>query len=111
MGDDISTGLNSDLVDVRQGVAIIDSKLNYHFQEVSGAPDSNPVQGIKDAWPNLPNGTFVLDLIRGPVYTVIVQRVNNGDYGMALILSYNEDNPIYIKKLLNNWTEKRLQTI
>ncbi len=103
--------LNSDLVDVRQGVAIIDSKLNYHFQEVSGAPDSNPVQGIKDAWPNLPNGTFVLDLIRGPVYTVIVQRVNNGDYGMALILSYNEDNPIYIKKLLNNWTEKRLQTI
>lgn len=73
--------------------------------QVSGSLDSDPVQGIKDAWPTLPDGLYLLYLTRGTVYCAIVLRVNNGDYGSAYIMSYALDSPIYLTKNQNDYVQ------
>lgn len=73
--------------------------------QVSGATDSDPVQGIKDAWPTLPDGLYLLHLTRGTVYCAIVLRVNNGDYGSAYIMSYAIESPIYLTKNQNDYVQ------
>lgn len=88
---DAITALNSDIEDLEYQQSV--TKI-----QVSGATDSDPVQGIKDAWPTLPDGLYLLHLTRGTVYCAIVLRVNNGDYGSAYIMSYALDSPIYLTK-------------
>lgn len=92
------TKLNSDIEDLEYQQSV--TKI-----QVSGAPDSDPVQGIKDAWPTLPDGLYLLYLTRGTVYCAIVLRVNNGDYGSAYIMSYALDSPIYLTKNQNDYVQ------
>lgn len=95
---DAITALNSDLENLEHQQS--ETKI-----QVSGSPDSDPVQGIKDAWPTLPDGLYLLHLTRGTVYCAIVLRVNNGDYGSAYIMSYALDSPIYLTKNQNDYVQ------
>ena len=90
------TQLNSDIesLEYQQSVTKI---------QVSGDTDSDPVQGIKDAWPTLPDGLYLLHFTRGTVYCAIVLRINNGDYGSAYIMSYALDTPVYVTKNLSGF--------
>lgn len=75
-------------------------------QSVNGALDSDPVQGIKDAWDSLTDGLYLLYLVRGAVYGALVLRLNGGQYGAAHIISYGLEKPIFLIKNPDGFTTK-----
>ncbi len=84
----------------------ITSKFGLLSVTVNGTPDSDPIQGLKDAWDTFKDGVFFLNLMRGAQYAAIVQRLNGGEYGSAYIISYSLEKPRFLVKNQSGFTEK-----
>ena len=65
----------------------MDSKANYIVvsdPSVSG----DPIQAIKNKWANIPEGECFCKISVGSLYCALIQKINNGEFGSALIIGF-----------------------
>lgn len=65
---------------------------------------NQPLEVIKENWNDMPDGIFLTRIICGTVYVAIIQRLNDGAYGSALIFGYDLSTPLLYKCNNGTWS-------
>lgn len=90
------TQLNSDYQ------SIDDGKANY-ILITDDTAINNPSQAIKNKWNTINDGVYVVQISCGSIYSGLMNRVDNGDYGFAYICSYSLNSPLYMRIISGQW--------
>lgn len=80
----------------------MDSKANYIVVSDPSVP-GDPIQAIKNKWANIPEGECFCKISVGSLYCALIQKINNGEFGGALIIGYSFSEPQYIVRANGNW--------
>ena len=83
------------------------SNMATHLSISDATTSGDPVQALKNKWNTLPNKSFLLDIYCGSINVAIVQKIENGNYGSAIIFGY-AFNAMHVIKNRDNWTTKGL---
>ena len=65
---------------------------------------NQPLEVIKENWNDMPDGIFLTRINCGTVYVAIIQRLDDGAYGSALILGYALSTPLFYRCNSGTWS-------
>lgn len=65
---------------------------------------NQPLEVIKENWNDMPDGIFLTRIICGTVHAAIIQRLDDGAYGSALILGYALSTPLFYRCNSGTWS-------
>lgn len=65
---------------------------------------NQPLEVIKENWNDMPDGIFLTRINCGTAYAAIIQRLDDGAYGSALILGYALSTPLFYRCNSGTWS-------
>lgn len=65
---------------------------------------NQPLEVVKENWNDMPDGIYLTRISCGSAYAAIIQRLDAGTYGSALILGYALSAPLFYKCNLGTWS-------
>lgn len=65
---------------------------------------NNPIEVIKNRWTDIDDGVYIADIMCGGRFCALVQRVNDGQYGVVYAIGYGIEQPAYGRCIGGIWS-------
>lgn len=100
------TTLAAELSAVNSSLSNLDSSKAEFLGIANITPSTvnQPLEVIKENWNDMPDGIFLTRIKCGTAYAAIIQRLDDGAYGSALILGYSLSAPLFYKCNSGTWS-------
>ena len=74
------------------------------IENITPSTVNQPLEVIKENWNDMPDGIFLTRINCGTAYAAIIQRLDDGAYGSALILGYALSTPLFYRCNSGTWS-------
>ena len=81
----------------------LNSKATYIYLDAPTVTN-NPIGAVKNRWPDIDDGVYIADIMCGGRFCALVQRVNDGQYGVVYAIGYGIERPAYGRCIGGIWS-------
>ncbi len=81
----------------------LNSKATYIYLD-DPTVTNNPIGVVKNRWSDIDDGVYIADIMCGGRFCALVQRVNDGQYGVVYAIGYGIEQPAYGRCIGGIWS-------
>ena len=110
--DNESSGLTAQTVqeaidENAQNISSLNSSLNSKATYIyldDPTVTNDPIGAVKNRWSDIDDGVYIADIMCGSRFCALVQRVNDGQYGVVYTIGYGIEQPAYSRCIGGIWS-------